>query len=163
MSVFKGSPLGELPRIRHVTTRRVSSWDRTGGNDDSAHIPAKSRFVLADIQGAGCINHIWCTVGFCPQPHHLRRLVLCMAWDGEPGYSVQVPLGDFFGVGHGRMVNFASLPLQMSPADGRAFNCFFPMPFASRALIELQNDCDVEVEQYFYVDYEEHEAIPDDR
>lgn len=30
MTVFKGSPLGELARIRNVTTRRVSSWDRTG-------------------------------------------------------------------------------------------------------------------------------------
>jgi hypothetical protein len=30
MSVFKGSPLGELARVRRVTTRRVSSYDRTG-------------------------------------------------------------------------------------------------------------------------------------
>jgi len=162
MSVFKGSPLGELPRIRRVTTRRISSWDRSGGNNDSVHIQARSSVVLADISGAGCINHIWCTVGFCPQPHYLRRLVLRMAWDNESDFSVQAPLGDFFGVGHGQMVNFASLPLQMSPADGRAFNCFFPMPFARRAYIEVQNECDVEVELYFYVDYEAHGAIPED-
>jgi hypothetical protein len=29
MSVFKAS-FGELARIRNVTTRRVSSWDRRG-------------------------------------------------------------------------------------------------------------------------------------
>ncbi len=32
--MIKGSPLGELARIRNVLTRRVSSYDRTGGNDD---------------------------------------------------------------------------------------------------------------------------------
>ena len=34
MTVFKGSPLGELARIRDVSSKRVSSWDKTGGNMD---------------------------------------------------------------------------------------------------------------------------------
>ena len=42
MAVFKGSPLGELARVRQVTTRRVSSYDRSGGNDDRLHIAPKS-------------------------------------------------------------------------------------------------------------------------
>ena len=61
MSMFKGSPLGELARLRDVTTRRVSSWDRSGGNADYLVIPPGESAVLADIEGAGCINHIWCT------------------------------------------------------------------------------------------------------
>ena len=28
-------------------------------------------------------------------------------------------------------------PLQMSPAGGRAFGCFFPMPFSERALLKI--------------------------
>src|SRR5512144_171179 len=142
MSVFKGSPLGELARVRDVTTRRASSYDRTGGNDDRIHIAPGVSAVLADIAGAGCINHIWCTM-ICDQRDHLRRVVLRMRWDNESDYSVDVPIGDFFGMGHAQTANFASLPLQMSPANGRAFNSFFPMPFSERALIEVCNESDV--------------------
>ena len=161
MSVFKGSPLGELARIRNVTTRRVSSWDRTGGNMDFLVIKPGETVTLADIHGAGCINHIWCTHA-CEQDDYLRRVVLRARWDDEEGYSIEVPLGDFFGVGHARMVNFASLPLQMSPANGRAFNCWFPMPFGTRAEFFLQNEADVPMNFYYYIDYELHDSIPDD-
>jgi hypothetical protein len=161
MPPFKGSPLGELARLRNVRTRRASSWDRTGGNNDYLKLQPGQTVTLADIEGAGCINHIWCT-HMCAQPAYLRRLVLRMKWDGEDGYSVEVPLGDFFGVGHAQTVDFAALPLQMSPADGRGFNCFFPMPFATRAQVELVSECDVEANFYYYIDYELHDSIPDD-
>lgn len=161
MAPFKGSPLGELPRLRPVRTRRASSWDRTGGNNDFVRIRPGETVVLADIAGAGCINHIWCT-HMCAQPAYLRRLVLRMRWDDEPDWSVEVPLGDFFGVGHAQAVTFSSLPLQMSPADGRGFNCFFPMPFGSRAQVELTSECDQDANFYYYIDYELHDSIPDD-
>lgn len=161
MTVFKGSPLGELARIRNVTTRRVSSWDRSGGNVDFLVIQPGATAVLADIHGAGCINHIWCTHG-CQQPDALRRAVLLARWDGEADYSIQVPLGDFFGMGHAKSVDFWSLPLQMSPSDGRGFNCWFPMPFGTRAEFLLLNEADVPMNFYYYIDYELHASIPDD-
>ncbi len=161
MSMFKGSPLGELARLRDVTTRRVSSWDRSGGNADYLVIPPGESAVLADIQSAGCINHIWCTHS-CSQEHYLRRVVLRARWDNEEAFSINVPLGDFFGVGHAQAVNFSSLPLQMSPADGRGFNCWFPMPFAQRAEFSLVNECEVPLTFYYYIDYELRDAIPDD-
>jgi hypothetical protein len=161
MSVFKGSPLGELARIRNVTTRRASSWDRTGGNMDALTIQAGETVTLADIAGAGCINHIWCT-HMCQQEDYLRRVVLRARWDNEEGFSIEVPLGDFFGMGHAKMVNFSSLPLQMSPSDGRGFNCWFPMPFGSRAEFFLTNEADVPLNFYYYIDYELHDAIPAD-
>jgi hypothetical protein len=161
MSVFKGSPLGELARIRNVTTRRVSSWDRTGGNMDFLVVKPGEMVTLADIEGAGCINHIWCTHA-CEQADYLRRIVLRARWDNENGYSIEVPLGDFFGVGHAQTVNFSSLPLQMSPADGRGFNCWFPMPFGARAEFFLLNEADVPMNFYYYIDYELHDSIPED-
>ncbi len=161
MTVFKGSPLGELARIRNVTTRRVSSWDRTGGNMDFLVVPAGATVTLADISGAGCINHIWCTHA-CEQDDYLRRIVLRARWDDEADFSIDVPLGDFFGMGHAQTVNFSSLPLQMSPADGRAFNCWFPMPFGTRAEFCLVNEADVPMNFYYYIDYELHDAIPAD-
>ena len=55
-----------------------------------------------------------------PERDFLRKLLLKMYWDGEEEPSVLAPLGDFFGVGHARTVNFSSAPLQMSPDDGQA-------------------------------------------
>lgn len=159
--MIKGSPLGELARVRNVTTRRVSSYDRTGGNDDRLHVAPGTSAVLADISGAGMINHIWCTM-ISDQPDHLRRVVIRMRWDNEEAYSVEAPVGDFFGIGHAKTANFTSLPLQMSPAGGRAFNCFFPMPFSERALLEITNEGDAELLFYYYVDYELHDSIDAD-
>jgi hypothetical protein len=86
----------------------------------------------------------------------LRRLVLKMYWDGEEEPSVLVPVGDFFGIGHGRTRNFVSAPLQMSPEDGKSFNSFFHMPFADGARIEVTSELEhEEVLLYYYVDYEE--------
>ena len=134
MNVFKGSPLGELARIRNVTTRRTSSWDQSGGNMDFLVVPPGETATLADIEGAGCINHIWCTHA-CGQDDYLRRIVLRARWDNEAGYSIEAPLGDFFGMGHAQTVDFAAMPLQMSPSDGRSFNCWFPMPFGERCRV----------------------------
>jgi hypothetical protein len=73
------------------------------------------------------------------------------------------PLGDFFGVGHSATTNFASAPLQMSPEDGRAFNSFFHMPFASGARIELRSEMESDdAVVYYYVDYETYDALDED-
>ena len=101
----------------------------------------------------GCIKHIWMTVG--GDDTYPRKLILRMWWDGEAEPSVEVPLGDFFGIGHGLRRNFVSLPLQMSPEDGRGFNCWWSMPFDS-ARVEIHNECDVPVNVYFYIDFEEY-------
>lgn len=157
----KGSPLGGLARLRNCTTRRVSSWDRTGGNDDRLHVLPGETTLLANIAGAGCINHIWCTIA-CDEADYLRKIVLRAYWDGETNPSIEAPVGDFFGMGHAKTRNFWSLPLQMSPEDGRAFNSFFPMPFAGGARLEISSDCsDEEVLFYYYVDYETYAELPD--
>jgi hypothetical protein len=125
--------------------------------------------TLADIVGAGSVNHIWMTVapkaGLNPASHdrdYLRKLVLRIYWDDSATPSVLVPLGDFFGVGHARTVNFASAPLQMSPQDGKGFNSFFHMPFATRARFELTSECDREVMWfYYYIDYDAFDELED--
>lgn len=164
-----GSSLRDLARLRSTRRRRESSWDRTGGNADFVTVRPGQTITLADIRGAGSISHIWMTVadmeGGRPESldnDYLRKLVLRVYWDGAEFPSVLVPLGDFFGVGHGRTVNFASAPLQMSPQDGKAFNCFFHMPFASGARFELTSECvESEMRFYFYIDYETFESLED--
>src|SRR5699024_5628651 len=102
-----GSSLRDLPRLRAHRRMRESSWDRTGGNEDRVTIRPGQTITLADIAGAGSVNHIWMTVAPKEPPtpdsvdnDYLRKLVLKMYWDGAAHPSVLVPLGDFFGVGH---------------------------------------------------------------
>jgi hypothetical protein len=155
-----GNSLDSLFVLKHARSRRASSFDRSGGNHDWMDLEPGETKDIADIRGEGIIRHIWSTVwvgeaGGPPESQYLRKLVLRMYWDGEKEPSVEAPLGDFFGMGHGLTRNFAAGPLAMSPQDGRAFNCFFPMPFDSRARITIENGCESHANFYFYVDYEE--------
>lgn len=81
--------------------------------------------------------------------------MLNVYWDDETEPSIQAPLGDFFGMGHGITKSFASAPLQITPEDGRGFNCWFPMPFRRRARFTVKNECCSPLHFYFYVDYEQ--------
>lgn len=156
-----GSSLRDLPRLRNSRRKRASSWDRTGGNDDRLTIQPGQTATLAQISGAGCIQHVWCTLD-SKEPEFLRKILLRMYWDGEEEPSVLVPVGDFFGAGHARAANFVSLPIQMSPQNGAAFNCFFHMPFANGCRIEAASELDTEpVFFYYYVDYEELDGLED--
>jgi len=155
-------PLSNLARLQdQIKTKRVSSYDRTGGNKDFIRLAPGETAELASIDGAGIIKHIWMTLN--TQDGFIRRnAVLRMYWDGEQEPSVQAPLGDFFGQGWGEEYNFASLPLAAAPAKGRALNCYFPMPFGAGARITLENDSEHELGSlYYYIDYEEHRSIPD--
>lgn len=46
--------------------RRVSSYDRSGGNRDSIPIDPGQTAVLAEIGGPGAIHHIWVTIAAEP-------------------------------------------------------------------------------------------------
>ena len=145
-------PLANLAVLSNTSSRRASSWDRSGGNNDRLELIPGERAVLAQIDDPGVIRHVWMTTA-SSDPNHLRKLVLRTYWDGEVDPSVEVPVGDFFGMGHAQTRNFWSLPLQMSPEDGRAFNCWFPMPF-SAARLEIESECDEKALVYYYIDYE---------
>jgi hypothetical protein len=90
--------------------------------------------------------------------HYLRRTVLRFYWDGQSEPSIECPIGDFFGLGHARRKNFVTAVLQMSPQDGRGFNCYWPMPFRSHARVEIENPGPGNGLHYFYVDYEGYDT-----
>ena len=153
----------ELARIHNRKTGRASSWDTSGRNHDAWTIPPGESAVLADIQGPACITHIWMT-----QRHHYRECLLKITYDNAEQPSVLCPLGDFFCLGHGMVNSFQSLffsastrwPYQFN--QGTALNCYIPMPFAERAVVELINESDEPHGQYFYVDYETLDDMPQD-
>ena len=150
--------LASLPKLRDYTSHRISSWDVSGGNGDAWEIKPGEKKVIAEINGHGSIKHIWMTLGI-PNGDYCRRIIIRMYWDGCKEPSVECPIGDFFGMGHGMRKNFITAPLQMSPQDGAGFNSWWPMPFKNKAIIEIENQGEKGYAHYFYIDYELYPSV----
>jgi len=155
--------LNDLYRVKDGRTGRASSWDVSGRNADAWLLEPGEARVLADIKGPAVITHIWMT-----QSRHYRECLLRITWDNARHPSVVVPLGDFFCLGHGIVNSFQSLLFSGSTQHnnrfnaGCALNCYVPMPFRERAVVELVNESKEPHGQYFYIDYEAMQEIPAD-
>jgi hypothetical protein len=159
------NPLSNLAKIQKgVRSKRVGSYDRTGGNNDRLeHIKDGEKRVIMDVKGAGIINHIWITIA--PPPERLNRndIIIRMYWDGKPYPSVESPIGPFFGQGWNEKYPFTSLPLSASPVTGNGLVSYFAMPFSNGAKIEIENQTGAEIEAfYFNIDYVEMDKLPAD-
>jgi hypothetical protein len=151
------SSLGEKQNYR---SKRISSTDPTGGNRDFISIPPGQTAVLAEIKGPAAIDHIWMTIA--GEPFYGRKIVLRIYWDGEDTPSVEVPIGDFFAVGHGLNRNLTSIPVIRS-SEGRALNCYWYMPFRWSARITVTNEGSRPVSSFYYqIDYRQLEDIKPD-
>jgi len=167
-SAMTESFLDEMTHLKSARSKRVSSWDRTGGNRDAITMNAGETATLADIEGAGCIRHIYFTTDHWDR-FYMRKAVLRMFWDGEETPSVEVPLGDLFGLGFCETRFFESLLVTANPgamparANGAliGLNVYFPMPFSTRALVTLENDSEVPFAAcWYHIDYEELDSVP---
>jgi hypothetical protein len=152
-----GVGLGNLYRLSAAKTRSISPENFTGekgkggmateGTGASAARglgqgwkvspsiriePGETR-VLGEIKGSGAIQQIWLTSANL----RWRDLILRIWWDDQEHPSVESPLGDFFCCGWNQFAQVNSLAVCVNP--GRAFNCYWEMPFRKAARIEIEN------------------------
>ena len=159
-----GSEMSALSQIRkNVKTKRIGSFDQTGGNGDClSGIANGEKRTIMDVKGAGIINHIWITIA--PEAAKASRndIILRMFWDGNEFPSVESPIGPFFGNGWNETYNFVSTPLSVSPGWGKSYVSYFAMPFANGAKIEIENQTGEKINSfYFNIDYVEMPALPE--
>jgi hypothetical protein len=141
----------DVTQPQDYTLKRVSSFDRSGGNEDYRQIAPGETLTVMDVDGPGLLTHIWFTL-YSQEMYHLKKLVLRIYWDGESSPSVETPLGDFFGLGLGEYHTWQSDVL--SVASQRALNCFFVMPFQKHAKITVTNEGKINVRAFYYnLDY----------
>jgi len=156
--------LDSIERPGSFENFRSSSADKNwkNGNDDRRPIKPGETLTIADLRGPGRITHIWFTIA-AEDPYYPRSLTLRIYWDGETEPSVEAPIGDFFAVGHGLDVPVNSFPVAVS-SDGRARNCYWPMPFRKSAKITVSNDSpDKQAGSlYWYVDWQKLPSLPRD-
>jgi hypothetical protein len=159
-----GLSFDELAKVAILESRSISAENIFGekgkggmtasplgvGRKGSAWIWLKAgeTKTLGEIQGPGCIRHIW--IAFKQDPSFLRETLLRIYWDDLPYPSVECPLGDFFGIAHGRTVSYASLLTAI--VEGRGFNTWIPMPFNS-ARIEIVNESSIDNRLFYQIDY----------
>lgn len=101
-------------------------------------IGADRKETWVELDGPGCIRHIWMTL---KHPLHSelvnRKLVMRIYFDGSEVPHVEAPVGDFFGVMHG--VHFYPINTPwLSVKEYSGYNCYFKMPFARSARIEFE-------------------------
>jgi len=103
-------------------------------------------YTLAEIEGPGSIQHIWMT-----PTGNWRFYIMRFYWDDEKEPSVEVPVGDFFGMGWGEYAHLNSLAISVNP--GRAFNSYWQMPFKKKCKITMENIDTKRTKLYYQVDY----------
>ncbi|RYG29512.1 MAG: DUF2961 domain-containing protein, partial [Chitinophagaceae bacterium] len=164
--------LGNIFRLSDAKTRSISPENFTGepgkggmatleqGNARNAarelgvgwkvnpyvHIEPGKTFTLAEIDGSGAIQHIWMT-----PTGNWKYSIIRFYWDDEKEPSVEVPVGNFFGMGWNEYAHLNSLPVTVNP--GSAFNCYWPMPFRKKCKITMENIGAERMTLYYQVDY----------
>lgn len=119
-------------------------------------LASESVTTIMDIDGPGCITHIWITVDSIVY----RDLIIRMYWDNEIEPSVEVPLGDFFCCGFSQRQKVLSIPINVNPSGG--MNSYFPMPFREHAKITIENRRPSNVDGFFYAITYELDKVADD-
>jgi hypothetical protein len=151
LSQVQFAPKVDLTQPQDYALKRVSSYDRSGGNADFREIAPGETLMLMDAEGPGVLTHIWFTL-WSQEEYHLKKLVFRIYWDHETAPSVEAPLGDFFGLGLGDYHPWESELL--SVANEHALNSFFPMPFQKHARLTVSNEGQTKVGSfYFNLDY----------
>jgi Protein of unknown function (DUF2961) len=141
-------------------TLKQSSFDHTGGNQDFFHIAPGQALNVFEADGPGIVTHIWFTIN-AHSGHHLKELVLRIFWDGNSRPSVEVPVGDFFGLNLGDYYLYQSAFLNCSSI--KALNCYFAMPFRRSARISVANEGSRPVDSFYSnIDYQLVNSLPPD-
>ena len=178
--------LGALPLLSEARTRSVSPENPTGAkgrggravpdpsDPDLPHSQFAERLgqgwkvrpflkpragetvTLMDVAGPGMIQHVWMTTEQDWKGNG-RASVLRFYWDGEEEPSIEVPMTDFFAVGHELYAPVNSLAVVVNPMS--ALNCYWPMPFRKHARVTFTNEAENDLKLLAYqITYSETEV-----
>jgi hypothetical protein len=134
--------LSELPRIySNVESYYLSSYDRTGGNDDGfrgtysqLYVDQAGERVIFDEDGPGCVYNLW----FTGTGQDLHWGKLRFYFDGEERPRIECEAREFFS---GRYRPFVYPLVTNSFISSGGFSCSAPVPFAKHLKITTEKTC----------------------
>lgn len=151
--------LSDMYMAKDYEFGRVVSEHPMGPDGKDVMQPGEIR-EIANIEGPAVMSHMWFTLSRAAD-YVLKDCVLRIYWDDEKEPSVECPIGEFFGLGHGKYYSFHSIPFEIG--NTRGYNCFFPMPFAKRCRITFENSPDHALRRLFYhFNYKKVKSLPTD-
>ena len=112
------------------------------------------RVTFAQMEGPGCIKHIWLTMTRSDMLN--RQCIIRIYFDDETIPYVETPVGDFFGVMHGKIWYPVNTPFISIEAES-GYNCYFTMPFSNSARIEFEAG-DIDTNIFLMVDWHQYPA-----
>jgi hypothetical protein len=152
--------LPRYARAQNYKSLKQSSFDRTGGNADAWPIEAGGTKEIFQSAGPGVISHIWFTIA-AESANHLKEVVIRAYWDDNSKPSIEVPVGDLFGLNLGQYFVYQSAYLNCSSI--KALNCYFAMPFRKSARLTATNEGKQKVDDFYSnIDYQLVPSLPDD-
>jgi hypothetical protein len=107
-------------------------------------LPTATTTTLMDVDGPGCIQHIWITIDW----KKCSNLILRFYWDNEKTPSVEVPINYFFCNAYHPAAEIMALPINVNPCNG--CNSYFAMPFRKHATITVENRSPEGIGGFFY-------------
>jgi hypothetical protein len=133
--------LDQLPVLKTARIAAVSSYDRTGGNDDG--FSGKYSFVrkepeglvLADLKGPGVIHRIW-----TPTP---TDDVLEFLFDGESTPRLSLKMRELF------LGKHPLFPAPLSGFGAGGYYCYAPLPYARSCIVRLR----AQKMQFYQINY----------
>lgn len=166
IAVLDPSFVDETLDSRAVTSENPTGARGSGGMSFGGRkgrggqtIRAGETAVLAQIEGPGTLRHFWIALPtWWESPESMRSLRLEGYYDEMTEPSISVPLLDFFGLPHGRVIEYYS---QLTTAPGgRGLNSYIPIPFDRSVRIELVNESDRDAGIAYQIDYTLEPAYP---
>ena len=149
-------PIPAIPLFRFQKRRLISGR----GWKVSPFIKPKAgeTVTIMDVDGPGIIQHIWMATEVNWRGNG-RACILRFYWDGEETPSVEVPMTDFFAIGHELFAPVNSLAVIVNPRS--AMNCYWPMPFRKHCKVTFTNESEKDLTLLTYqITYSQME-IPD--
>jgi len=159
MAEVSGETQAEVIRIGQASERREGGGPaRDLGRGWKVRpfitLPPGQVTTIMDVEGPGIVQQIWMT-----PTGAWRSLILRVYWDEEETPSIECPVGDFFACGWGQFAQVSSLAVCVNP--GRAFNCYWPMPFRKHCRMTVENRGDEAAVLYYQMNYVLQE-VPED-
>jgi hypothetical protein len=133
---------------RNVANAAVNAADLGKGwkVNPYVNIDPGETLTIAEMAGPGAVQQIWMT-----PTGNWRFTIMRIYWDDEKEPSVEVPVGDFFGMGWGEYAPLNSLAVTVNP--GSAFNSYWKMPFRKKCKITMENKSAAAMRLYYQVNY----------
>jgi len=112
------------------------------------------------FEGPGVVRQMWFTTQSDDEDIY-ADLILRVWWDDDSEPAIEVPMGEFFGVGFGEERLVRSAAVEMIPAGlpgHAALTCWLSMPF-EKARFTVENTSDTEAILFHIINWEEVDSV----